>query len=307
MLNVKRPRPTTPDRSGFTLVEILMVIVVIAILMALLLPALQSVRRTALDAKVKTEIMQLETAIGQFKSTFGVAPPSSITLYLDSAGWTQDTTGSTALMRQIWPQIDFNNMTYPWKITPPPSPAQTPPVLNGAESMMFFLGGVYKYGTTNPPIGFSKNPIDPFYNGGAGGTIGSRDGPFIEFDTLRVKDKFPVNQFPEYYDSLSDQARPFYYVSSNDGQGYPVAYVSTDTGITWPSPASAPTGTLFLTIYSSDIATPYKPQSWQIISPGADGSYGSGGLFNPSLSNAGLTNPDDYDNLTNFNSGRLKP
>ncbi len=61
-----------------------------------------------------------------------------------------------------------------------------------------------------------------------------------------------------------------------------------------------------------------KPQSFQIISPGYDGEYGSGGVFNPQLANSGLVgydangntlNPDtrQFDNLTNFNGGRLKP
>jgi general secretion pathway protein G len=64
-----------------------------------------------------------------------------------------------------------------------------------------------------------------------------------------------------------------------------------------------------------------KPQSYQIISPGADGLYGVGGQYQPPASSASVSLPVDsanlvntndtnvrtseYDNLTNFKSGTL--
>ena len=65
---------------GFTLVELLAVILILAFLIALLLPALNGALRTARNAAVGGEINQLAQALASFKAKYGDYPPSRIYL-----------------------------------------------------------------------------------------------------------------------------------------------------------------------------------------------------------------------------------
>jgi prepilin-type N-terminal cleavage/methylation domain-containing protein len=61
-------------RSGFTLIELLTVIAIIAILMGLLLPALNSAKNAAKKTQAKNDLTQLVTAVKQFYTDYGVYP-----------------------------------------------------------------------------------------------------------------------------------------------------------------------------------------------------------------------------------------
>lgn len=65
-------------RSGFTIVELLVVIAVLGVLMALLLPAVQQAREAARRVECRNHLKQLATAIHNHESTF---------LKLPSGGW----------------------------------------------------------------------------------------------------------------------------------------------------------------------------------------------------------------------------
>lgn len=85
--------PSHPDRSrqsGFTLVEMLVVITIIGILVALLLPVIAGAVRTANEARVTGEINTIAQSLASFKTKYGDFPPSRIILcedgYYDTAG-----------------------------------------------------------------------------------------------------------------------------------------------------------------------------------------------------------------------------
>jgi prepilin-type N-terminal cleavage/methylation domain-containing protein/prepilin-type processing-associated H-X9-DG protein len=99
-------------RSGFSLVELLVVIAIIAILIALLLPAVQKVREAAAQTQCKNNLKQIGLALHMFHDAKGYFPPGQTTVYPKNSG----NTVHHGWAIYILPYLEQNNLAslYTW-------------------------------------------------------------------------------------------------------------------------------------------------------------------------------------------------
>ncbi len=186
-------RANTKPRPGFTLVELLVVLAIIAILIGIIVPAVQRVRGVGTKTTAVSEINQLALGAADFKREFGFFPPDSFTIPANSGD------PGMATLRRMFPRWNPSGAT---GLPNGGSP------LDGNQCLVFFLGG---------PGGTGWDGANP-----ANSTPGSnKKGPYYDFPTNRL-----VGAPARYVDPWRT---PYAYFRSVDGN-YPSGSVTYAPG-----------------------------------------------------------------------------
>lgn len=194
---------------GFTLVELLVVIVIISILVGLVTGAAIQVRRTARQTVIRTEIEQFQLALEAYKTEYGEYPP-------DFSGL-QDPREPIRLEAQH-AVVRHLRKAFPRYPLPPDDPSTTgvdegfvafasqlasaygidASQLDPAAALVFWLGGLPdRVSGSMTPAGFHADPANPFQGGVP------RKKPLFEFNKERyvAVESSPLNgtRYMRYY------------------------------------------------------------------------------------------------------------
>ena len=306
--------PSSARRSGFTLVELLAVIMIIALLAALVTPAVMKSMSSSRAAAVKAEIELLNTALMNYKNEYGSFPPS------DMRGLWNGSSANTAHpayrhLQRVFPRI--NEPLTGGAASPYFWMAQMSP----AQAMVFWLQG------------FFDDPQFPLTNGVTlsttmprAGTAAANRKELFDFDESRLYAAGPywspgaplnpqppqgfstrndapsvfggnapfARDYPVYFPNQASAGLPYVYFSSNNYSNPPAGAVTatigpgmspdvfyTATSANGDNSAVAP----YFNSGNCSILIPATPQfSWaqlhmnadtfQLIAAGADANYG---------------------------------
>jgi len=204
-------------RRGFTLIELLVVIAIIAVLIGLLLPAVQKVREAAARMSCQNNLKQIGLAAMNYESSNGWLPPGMNNS--NSAAWPSVTSGmgpssygaSTAgTLAYLLPYVEQNNVYQQFT------------QLAGGQGVFLLPGTVYWWQfTTAGQAGCVniKNFLCPSDNAG---TVTPANGPFVFM--LPYNGSMEGYYYPGGAFGRTNYASNAGYLSNQPGWPYPGPY-----------------------------------------------------------------------------------
>jgi general secretion pathway protein G len=331
-MKLRHPAETRP---GFTLVEMMVVLAIIIVLVSLIAGAVLQFTKVGPQVQAQYEISHLNQAIENFKQKYGVYPPSKIflantttdyqnaaaayTKVGDSAS-AQVVSNSPAFLQRIFPKLDWTGASGTIDWTGGLGNQFKGAMLEGDQCLVFFLGGIQTSSGVKSCLGFAANAKNPTL------MSGPRYDPLYEFPSTRLA--FPIlmtqNGNVQRTTPFGNKINPFFIYTDPYGTGMPYIYFSSyfsrngylngnPLNNECPSLTSPGLNNAQTPPWSSPVViNPYfeaanpvrflNPNTFQIITAGADGDFGPGGLWNPGQQ---PVDPFTRDNQSNFNNGGL--
>jgi type II secretion system protein G len=301
-------------RRGFTLVEMLVVIGIIAVLAALLLPAVMSAITRARNAVIALEVKQLDTAIEAYRLEKGDYPPNF-----------RDETALTRHLAKCYPRIDPGYAAafiYNATRDPPTNPAIPNVFIDEGESLVFWLSMT----DSNPQFPFlsylnpNPNKLTPnpkkYYDfeqtrltkpgSDEEGTRNTPDNITRTFyDVPSYQAKFAKETNYIYIDSRSYMPLTVNFSATPPNPNVPYYAYSEDPSVgvrpywTKTKNTAKPTATLDREEFKA-----VNPTTFQIICAGQDGDWGNLATDLKYFPTGENYDDGDKDNIGSFSSGR---
>jgi len=127
-------RQTRPGESGFTLLELLVVMTIIGILAAVAVPALKSSPQRAREAALKEDLFAMRSVIDQYHGDKGNYPPDLQTLvsdgYLRKIPFDPMTKSAETWVIQLEEPTEADSSAPPSSSSPDPAAPATPGIID---------------------------------------------------------------------------------------------------------------------------------------------------------------------------------
>lgn len=177
---------------GFTLIELLVVIAIIAILIGLLLPAVQKVREAAARMSCSNNLHQIGVGLHNYHSAMGKFPPMSRCGATNPADC-RDPFEKGNLWIYLLPYIEQDTV---YRLSPPPGPSpRSPSIDNGATAALSLASKTIKAylcpsdGSNQPAATWTNGWVvsnyianhDAFHNPNDGGWMGNWHDPNLSY------------------------------------------------------------------------------------------------------------------------------
>jgi prepilin-type N-terminal cleavage/methylation domain-containing protein len=178
-------------RCAFTLIELLVVIAIIAILIGLLLPAVQKVRESASRMKCQNNLKQLGVAFHNYHDTNGALPPgySASGPYVNGA---TDTAPGWAWGAYILPFLEQQNLYNQYNLT---LPVQSSPAIQNLVSTFLCPSDItpstafaVTNSSWNPICSVAPSSYAACCGGGVSTTAATGNGAFYRNSHTRLTD-----------------------------------------------------------------------------------------------------------------------